>query len=135
LFTVAGNADSADLNSVLVKRHSARRTVERRSEDRDNRQARRRTESDDAARRAELVDVGREKIRETDTDERAGRGVAHPGREMLLDDESSGARRERVLVTAQIRGGAGFRTAAGTNERGRWRAGQAPDREDAASQL
>ena len=127
---VANDADAADVDSVLVKRDAARRTVERRSEDWHNRQPRRGTESDDAARRAELVDVRREKIREPDADERARRGVAHAGRKMLLDNEAGCARSERVLVAAQIGRGPGFRDAAGNIERARRRPVHAPDRED-----
>src|SRR6476469_6992374 len=126
---VAGHADAADVDSIFVKRNAARRTVERSSEHWNNRQAWRWTESNDAARRAELVDVRREQIREPDADQRTGRGVAHAGREMLLDDEAGGPRRERVLVAAQIRRGPGFRDAAGNIERARRRPVHAPDRE------
>ena len=49
---------------------------------------------------------------------------------MLLDDEAGGARRERVLIAAQIRGGAGFRDAARDFEDVRFAAADVPDAED-----
>ena len=105
---VAGHADAADEHAVLVKRNAARRAIQRRAENRDDGEAGRAAEADDAARLAEFVDVGKKQIREADADERSGRSVAHAGREMLLNDESGGARGERVLVAAEIGGRPGF---------------------------
>src|SRR5205085_1969358 len=108
--------DGADEDAVLVKRNAAGRTIERRSENRDDRQPGRWAESDEAARRAEFVDVGGKEVRKPDTDERTWRGVTHARREMLLNDKPGGAGRERVLVAAQICGRARFRNAAGNIE-------------------
>src|SRR5204862_4892047 len=48
----------------------------------------------------EVIDVGNKKIRKAYTDQWAGRGILHPGRKMLLNNEAGGARSERVLITA-----------------------------------
>src|SRR5437763_1308959 len=49
---------------------------------------------------------------------------------MLLDNEAGGARSERVLVAAQIRGGAGFGDAARNFENVRLAAADVPNAED-----
>jgi len=130
--SVTGNSDAAHENSVLVERNPAGRAIERRAQDGHDRQAGRRTESDDAAGRAELIDVGRKQIRKAYADERTGRGVANSGWKMLLDDEPGRARSERVLVAAEIRGGTGLRDTAGNIERARRRSVDAPNREHIA---
>ena len=85
---VASHADPADQLAAFVKRNAARRSIERAERHRQNRQARRWTERNYAPGLFEFVDVGKKQIGKSDSDERSGRGVVHPGRKVLLNNES-----------------------------------------------
>ena len=76
---IAGDADATDVDAVFVKWDAARRTIERRAEHRHDGQPGSAAETDDAAGRAEFVDVGRKQIRKADTDEGAGGVLRTPG--------------------------------------------------------
>ena len=60
---VAGDTDAADEVSAFVERHAAGRCIERGEKHRHERVPRRRTKNDDASRRPEFVDIGKEKAR------------------------------------------------------------------------
>src|SRR5262245_40969403 len=95
----ASNADSSNQLTVLVERNATGHTIQRcafhRLDLRVRRRVdrtRRRTGYNLAAWRPKRVDVGNEKVRETDPDKWAGRGVNNAWWKVLLDNETRSAR-------------------------------------------
>ena len=101
--SIAGHADASDKHSIFVERQATGAAIKRSTDDRHDGGAGIGAEGGDAARTFEFIDVGKEKIRKTDADQRPGRRVPHPRRKMILNNKTGSAAGERILITAQER--------------------------------